>query len=209
MDAPLLERDAELAVITEALDRACGGTGSVVLLSGEAGIGKTSVVRAFLRSVGGRQESCTAPVTTCVTPRTLGPLRDAARAGAGELADALAGPADRDAVLTAVLDELSEPRPTVLVVEDVHWADDATLDVLRYVGRRIDDLPALLVVTYRDDEIAPTHPLAARAGRAGRRRGAAPAAAAAVADGRGPPVRQRPRRPRQDCSGTPAEIRSS
>ena len=47
----------------------------------------------------------------------------------------------------------------MLVVEDVHWADDATLDVLRYVGRRIDDLPALLVVTYRDDEIAPTHPL--------------------------------------------------
>ena len=68
MDAPLLERDAELAVITEALDRACGGTGSVVLLSGEAGIGKTSVVRAFLRSVGEQEESCTAPVTTSSPP---------------------------------------------------------------------------------------------------------------------------------------------
>ena len=158
MDAPLLERDAELAVITEALDRACSGTGSVVLLSGEAGIGKTSVVRAFLRSVGEQAGVLHGACDDLVTPRTLGPLRDAARAGAGELAAALSR-GDRDAVLTAVLAELSGPRPTVLVVEDVHWADDATLDVLRYVGRRIDDLPALLVVTYRDDEIAPTHPL--------------------------------------------------
>jgi hypothetical protein len=46
-----------------------------------------------------------------------------------------------------------------VVVEDVHWADDATLDVLRYLGRRVEDLPAVLVVTYRDDEVGPAHPL--------------------------------------------------
>jgi DNA-binding CsgD family transcriptional regulator/tetratricopeptide (TPR) repeat protein len=50
-------------------------------------------------------------------------------------------------------------RPTVLVVEDVHWADDATLDVLRYVGRRMSELRAVLVLTYRDDEIGRDHPL--------------------------------------------------
>ena len=63
-------------------------------------------------------------------------------------------------MLAAAVEELSDPRrPTVLVVEDVHWADEATLDVLRYVGRRIADLPAVLLLTYRDDEIGRDHPL--------------------------------------------------
>ena len=68
-------------------------------------------------------------------------------------------------MLTGVVSELSEQqaepdRPTVLVIEDVHWADDATLDVLRYLGRRIADLPALLMITYRDDEVGREHPAA-------------------------------------------------
>jgi hypothetical protein len=73
------------------------------------------------------------------------------------LADAL-NAGDRDAVLSGALAELG-PRASVVVVEDVHWADDATLDVLRYLGRRVEDLPAVLVVTYRDDEVGPAHPL--------------------------------------------------
>ena len=72
-------------------------------------------------------------------------------------------------MIAAVQEELSDPRaPTVLVVEDVHWADDATLDVLRYPGRRIADLPAVLVITYRDDEIGRGSPAAAGARRVGR-----------------------------------------
>ena len=59
----------------------------------------------------------------------------------------------------ATVAELAAWRPTVLIVEDLHWADDATLDVLGHVGRRLADLPALLVLTYRDDEVPPAHPL--------------------------------------------------
>ena len=73
----------------------------------------------------------------------------------------------------------------MLVVEDVHWADEATLDVLRYVGRRIADLPAMLLLTYRDDEIANDHLLlrllGALSGEAVRRVRLAPLSRSAVA----------------------------
>ena len=154
-DPGLLERDTELGCLESALHRAAGGTGSVVLVSGEAGIGKTSLVRAFVRA----HDHVRVLFGACddlVTPRTLGPLRDAMRNRGGRLATALLG-GDRDAVLAALLVELEDgSRPTVLVLEDVHWADDATLDVLRYIGRRVVDLPVVVVATYRDDEVGPS-----------------------------------------------------
>src|SRR5689334_9318484 len=126
----LLERDRELAVLDEALRDAQAGRGSIVLVHGEAGIGKTSLVRAFARRTVGRARLLSGACDDLVTPRTLGPLRDAVR-GSGPLAAALAS-GDRDAVLSALLTDLDGGgRPTVLVLEDVHWADDATLDVLR------------------------------------------------------------------------------
>ena len=158
--ALLLERQAELAALRSAVDRAAAGRGSTMLVSGEAGIGKTSLVRKFLADLGGRASVLAGACEDLLTPRALGPLRDAARSTPGPLAVALTGPADPDAVFGAVHEELADPRqPTVLVVDDAHWADGATLDVLRYVGRRIHDLPAVLVLTYRDDEIGRDHPL--------------------------------------------------
>jgi DNA-binding CsgD family transcriptional regulator len=153
----LLERDAELAVLDEALASAAAGAGSVVLVSGEAGIGKSSLLRAFLQVSADRARILHGACDDLIAPRTFGPLRDAV--ARGPLAEALTA-GNRDAVFTAVLNELIDPiRPTVLVVEDVHWADDASLDVLRFVGRRVVDLPAVVVLTYRDDEIGPDHPL--------------------------------------------------
>jgi DNA-binding CsgD family transcriptional regulator/tetratricopeptide (TPR) repeat protein len=157
MGTGLLERDEELRVLDSALARSVAGIGSVVLLFGEAGIGKTTVVRAFVRAVSGRARVLAGACDDLLTPRTLGPIRDAARATDGPLAGALAGD-ERESVFTALLSELSR-GPTVLVVEDAHWADEATLDVLRYLGRRVDALPAVLVVTYRDDEVDRDHPL--------------------------------------------------
>ena len=151
----LLERDAELDRLGAALERAAGGSGSVVLVAGEAGIGKTSLVRAFVRRNDGRRARVLlGACDDLLTPRTLGPLRDAARGTAGPLAAALAAD-DRDAALLTALAD-GGARPTVLVLEDVHWADDATLDVLRYVGRRVAELPAVLVATYRDEEVGPS-----------------------------------------------------
>ncbi|MDT0350207.1 ATP-binding protein [Pseudonocardia charpentierae] len=189
MATRLLERDSELRVLDAALDGAAGGAGSVVLVSGEAGIGKTSLVRAFTRSLRAGRVLAGA-CDDLLTPRALGPLRDAARHVRGPLAAALAAD-DPGGVFPAVLEELADPHgPTVLVVEDVHWADSATLDLLRHVGRRVDDVPALLLLTYRPDEIGREHPLlgvlGSLAGRAVRRLslgGLSPDAVAELAGG--------------------------
>jgi ATP/maltotriose-dependent transcriptional regulator MalT len=160
VDDHLLEREAELAVLVRAVDDAAEGRSSVVLLLGEAGIGKTSLVRAFLASVGNRARVLVGSCDDLLTPRTLGPLRDAADENPGPLADAFAADPDQEAVYQALRLEL-QPRgkPTVLVVEDLHWADDATLDALRYVCRRLNTLTATVVLTYRDDDIGETHAL--------------------------------------------------
>jgi DNA-binding CsgD family transcriptional regulator/tetratricopeptide (TPR) repeat protein len=157
----LLERQAELQTLSTAVERAGTGRGSAVLVLGEAGIGKTSLVQALLAAAAGRARVLAGTCEDLLTPRALGPLRDAARSAAGgPLAAALSPDADPDLVFGAVCDELaSPPSPVVLVIEDAHWADGATLDVLRYLGPRVPSLPAVLVVTYRDDALARDHPL--------------------------------------------------
>src|SRR3954454_12723126 len=119
---PLLERQTELRALRSALDRAADGHGSTVVVSGEAGIGKTSLIRAFLASLDGRARVLAGACEDLITPRVLGPLRDAAYASSGGLADAVTGASDPKAVCGALHDELADPRrPTMLVIEDVHW----------------------------------------------------------------------------------------
>jgi hypothetical protein len=89
---------------------------------------------------------------------TLGPLRDLTPFAGPRLAGALRW-GDREEVFESLRDELETAPGTVLVVEDVHWSDEATLDALRFLARRIDALPAVLVLTYRDDELDGAHPL--------------------------------------------------
>jgi DNA-binding CsgD family transcriptional regulator/tetratricopeptide (TPR) repeat protein len=158
MTAALLERDAELRRLRETLRGAGQGRGSAVLVSGEAGMGKTSLVRAFASEASGAARVLVGACDDLVTPRTLGPFRDMARDAGGPLAEAVDPVAGRDAVFGAVHQELAG-RPTVMIVEDAHWADDATLDVLRYLAWRIPALPSVLVLTYRDDELGDDHPL--------------------------------------------------
>ena len=145
----LLERDGALDALHQAVEDAASGHGSVVLVTGEAGIGKTSLVRAF--AAGAAARVLTSACDDLMAPRTLGPLRDAAAGTGGPLAAALAEGQAVDGVFTAVLEELAADAPSVLVVEDVHWADDATLDVLGYAARRVEGLGAVIVLTCRDD----------------------------------------------------------
>jgi ATP/maltotriose-dependent transcriptional regulator MalT len=155
----LLEREAELAQLAEAVTAAAGGRGSVVLVHGEAGIGKSSLIAALRADP---PDGCRVLVGSCdalATPRTLGPLRDLADAVGPRLGTALRT-GDRDEVFDALLGEFAPPRGTVLVIEDVHWSDEATLDALRFLARRIESLPVVLVLTYRDDELDRDHPLA-------------------------------------------------
>jgi AAA ATPase-like protein len=158
MKAGLLERDAELGRLQEALGQAGRGRGSLVLVSGEAGIGKTSLVQAFAQRARGHARVLVGVCDDLMTPRTLGPFRDLARGAEGPLSQAVASVAERDAIFAAVYRELAD-RSTVMILEDVHWADEATLDVVGYLAWRITELPSLLLLTYRDDELGEDHPL--------------------------------------------------
>ena len=98
-------------------------------------------------------------------PRPLGPIRDLVGSVSPALEEALSAGAAPHDIQTLLIAELElPPRPTVLVLEDVHWADDATLDSITVLGRRIGSLPALLVLTFRGGEAPPGHPLHAAVG---------------------------------------------
>ena len=93
------------------------------------------------------------------TPRALGPLIEIARVTGGDFERLVHEGARPHEVHAALVEELEGHRPTIVVLEDVHWADEATLDVLKLLGRRIEGASALVVVSYRDDELDRTHPL--------------------------------------------------
>ena len=144
----LLERADQLELLAtrhaEVQERS---RGRFVLVAGEAGIGKTALVRAFCED---RPRVLWGACDALYTPRPLGPIVDIGE----DLAADGAAPSE---VANALAAELR--RPAILVLEDLHWADEATLDVVRLLARRIEALPALVIVTYRDDELDRTHPL--------------------------------------------------
>lgn len=169
MRAGILEREAELSVLDDAIQAAAAGDGSVVLVFGEAGIGKSSLVEAVRARLPAEGRMFAGYCDDLATPRTLGPFRDLVGSVGSELSRAVLDGGDRDRIFAALRAELDWPEhPAVLVIEDVHWADEATLDALRYLIRRIARLPAVLVLTYRDDELGRDHPLHGVLGQASR-----------------------------------------
>ena len=191
MSKDLLEREPELAELRAAAQEAASGHGRVVLVHGEAGIGKTSLIRALRADPPNQARVLVGSCDAMSTPRTLGPLRDLADAVGPRLASALRS-GDRDEVLTAIQDELTSTPGTIVVIEDAHWADEATLDVLRFLARRIESLPGVVVLTHRD-ELDRDHPLTRMLGDLGHRDGVerialqrlSPAAVGKLAEGSG------------------------
>ena len=155
----LLERSAELAALGGSLGEVKHSRrGRMVVVRGEAGIGKTALLRCFCDDLGGSVRVLWSACDSLATPRPLGPLLDVGRATDGELRAQVESGAGAQDVAAAMIRELSTRRPTVLVMEDVHWADEATLDVIRIMSRRVETVPALLVASYRDDEVGRMHP---------------------------------------------------
>ncbi len=150
-----MERDHPLTLLMERAHEAAERRGSLMLVAGEAGIGKTVLLRAFVTQ---------APVPTLwgmcdplSTPRPLGPLRDVAHDLGADVTAALRDAVAQHEIFAVVLKAL-RAGARALIIEDLHWGDEATLDLVRFLARRIATLPLLLVVSYRDDG-GPAHPL--------------------------------------------------
>jgi len=161
----LLERSEQLRTLREDLTAVISsGQGRIALISGEAGIGKTALLRRFGAGLGGSARVLSAGCDPLFTPRPLGPVLDLMELIGSDRAARLLDTARPYDVAAALLRELKAP-PSVVVLEDLHWADAATLDVIGVVGRRIASVPVLLVLTYREDELDRTHPLRIALGR--------------------------------------------
>lgn len=154
----LLERESALQSLGEALAEAGHGRGRTVLVSGEAGIGKTALVAEF---AGARSDAriLWSGCEALFSPRPLGPLYDIAPALDPLLPSLINQGRTRSELFAAVLASLQSGGVTLLVIEDIHWADAATLDFVKFLARRIPRTQVLLALTFRDDELDAQHPL--------------------------------------------------
>jgi DNA-binding CsgD family transcriptional regulator/tetratricopeptide (TPR) repeat protein/type II secretory pathway predicted ATPase ExeA len=156
----LLERSEQLATLVEQLKTVTETmSGRLVLVGGEAGVGKTALVRRFADENGDRARTLFGACDPLFTPRPLGPFLDVAQAIAGEFNELVLAGRQPHQVAAALMKELRAHAPAIVILDDLQWADEATLDVLRLLGRRMEDVPALVVITYRDDELDRGHPL--------------------------------------------------
>lgn len=160
MSVQLLERDGLLEELARLLNKTASGAGQCALIIGEAGIGKSALIERFAELHSASARFLWGRCEALFTPRPLGPLYDIAGQLTSDFRTLLHQEASRATTFSIFLEALSDsPLPTVVVFEDVHWADEATLDLLKFLGRRVRQMPVLLIGAYRDDEIAPGHPL--------------------------------------------------
>ncbi len=156
----LIEREEFLAALHTKFETVTKGEGHCILLSGEAGLGKTSLVRAFCREI---KSDCKKLQGTCdalFTPRPLAPLYDIAWQMHSDIMHTVTDKKDRTALFTNLLQELStQKEPFVLIFEDIHWADEATLDFIKFLARRISHVHCLFILTFRDNEVDSAHAL--------------------------------------------------
>src|SRR5438045_1252257 len=155
----LIEREEFLALLQTKLNTVAKGEGHCVFVSGEAGIGKTALVKALCK----QQNDCIVYQGACdasFTPRPLAPLYDIIWQIRKDLWPSSQSIEERSELFLNFFHELRNQKQTILIVfEDIHWADEATLDFIKFFSRRITQLPCLFILTCRDDEITSRHPL--------------------------------------------------
>lgn len=147
----LLERAEQIDLLQSFLFDAADGNGHVAILIGEAGAGKSALATMFARLVANGMRVLRGACENFGTAEPLGPLRDLAREAGWSLHETLSFSENRIALFSEVFRLLNE-QPSLVVIEDIHWADDATLNLIRYLGRRMGTSHNLLLLTARDDE---------------------------------------------------------
>jgi DNA-binding CsgD family transcriptional regulator len=156
----LIERDDFLTLLHDGFRKIASEEGHCYFIMGEAGIGKTSLVKTFLKQVEDESIVYLGACDSLFTPRPLAPLYDLALQINEDWVDKIQSISSRTEVFTKFVQELShKQRPVVLVFEDIHWADEATLDFVKFFARRINHTKCMFILTYRDDEINQQHPL--------------------------------------------------
>ena len=154
----LLERQAQLGELSQQLRDAGSSAGKIVFVSGEAGAGKSTLVEEFALQATRAPRVLWGYCDALQTSRVLGPVNEVL-AGLSLSPDASREPdLSREHLFSRLFERLSAPNPfSIVVLEDLHWADEATLDFVRFLGRRVQGARCLLIATYRDDELAPTY----------------------------------------------------
>jgi DNA-binding CsgD family transcriptional regulator len=154
----LVERSAQLDVLAAELDAVRDArAGRMVFVGGEAGVGKSALLAAFVPSAG--TPAWRGSAEPLHAPRALGPVLDVATQVGGRFAELVSAGSTPVELAAALAEEVRDGEVPLLVLEDVHWADEATLDLLRVLARRLDRIPLLILATYRDDELGRAHPL--------------------------------------------------
>jgi len=153
-DMELIERAMFLTSLQSKFENIQEGEGHCVFVSGEAGIGKTSLLKVFCKE---SEKDCKIYHGTCdalFTPRPLAPLYDIALQMQSDFQPNRWDTSDRPGLFTKFLNELSNKKGAAIIVfEDIHWADEATMDFIKFLARRITQLKCLFILTYRDNEI--------------------------------------------------------
>jgi DNA-binding CsgD family transcriptional regulator/tetratricopeptide (TPR) repeat protein len=155
----LLERKPYLDSLNGLYQQAAKGHGRMLLLGGEAGVGKTTIVQSFASGVQAPTRVLSGACEPLSAPRPHGLLSDMDEILQGQIGALLEKTASPVEIARAVLSMLSHGPPTVMILEDAHWIDEAAVDGIRYLGRRIGSAPLLVIITFRDDEIGMGHPL--------------------------------------------------
>ena len=154
----LIEREGFLDILQSQFEKTSTGEGHCIFVSGEAGIGKTSLVKTLCKKLKG---SCNIYEGTCdalFTPRPLAPLYDILLQLGHGFPESSHEIADRTVLFTRIFHELkNQKEASIVIFEDIHWADDATLDFIKFFARRITQLRCLFILTYRDNEIHSNH----------------------------------------------------
>lgn len=156
----LIERDEPLSLLQTVFENVEEGEGHCVFIGGEAGIGKTSLVKEFASKIKTRCRIFQGTCDALFTPRPLAPVYDVMIQLQNKFAQINETIDDRNLFFSQLFYELKSLNETVLLIfEDIHWADEATLDFIKFFSRRITQLPCLFLFTYRDTEVHSQHPL--------------------------------------------------